>query len=119
MSDTEQPYPVVMDAGTAMVRAGFAGDDAPRAVFPTRAARPDLPRFAPTPAVARVHKQRWSYIGDQAQRRRGFLSLTKPITRGIVTNWDAMEAIWTHCFETELSIDSTQHHQLEHVKTLY
>ncbi|KAE8718104.1 Actin-3 [Hibiscus syriacus] len=35
MADTEDIQPLVCDNGTGMVKAGFAGDDAPRAVFPS------------------------------------------------------------------------------------
>ncbi len=32
--------PIVIDAGSGMMKAGFGGDDAPRAVFPTLVGRP-------------------------------------------------------------------------------
>jgi actin len=34
-----------------------------------------------------------SYIGDEAQARRGVLTLKYPIEHGIVTNWDDMEKV--------------------------
>ncbi len=41
MSDEEQEISaVVMDNGSGMCKAGFAGDDAPRAVFPSIVGRP-------------------------------------------------------------------------------
>ena len=45
------------------------------------------------------------YIGDEAQRKRGCLSLRYPIERGIVTNWEDMEKIWHHVFDSELRVD--------------
>ena len=39
MSDTEGKA-VVIDNGTGMTKAGFSGDDAPRAVFPALVGRP-------------------------------------------------------------------------------
>lgn len=35
----DEAVPVVCDNGTGMVKAGFAGDDAPRAVFPSMVGR--------------------------------------------------------------------------------
>ncbi|KAK2637515.1 hypothetical protein Ddye_032307 [Dipteronia dyeriana] len=40
MAEAEDIQPLVCDNGTGMVKAGFAGDDAPRAVFPSIVGRP-------------------------------------------------------------------------------
>ena len=36
------------------------------------------------------------FVGDDAQSKRGILSMKYPIEHGIVTNWDDMENIWNH-----------------------
>lgn len=40
MCDDEETTALVCDNGSGLVKAGFAGDDAPRAVFPSIVGRP-------------------------------------------------------------------------------
>jgi len=94
---------IVIDNGSGMVKAGFAGDDAPRAVFPSLVGRP---RFE-NAMIGMGHKQH--YVGDEAMSKKGILSLRYPIEHGIVSNWDEMELIWHHTFFNELRVAPEEH----------
>ncbi|XP_041484095.1 actin-5-like [Lytechinus variegatus] len=104
MSESDEDDSViVVDNGSGSIKAGFAGDDAPRCVFPAMIGRPKYQRLVPHSMFTRDH-----FVGDEAQRMRGLLSLRYPIEHGIVTNWDDMEKIWHHTFYKELRTDPAE-----------
>merc|ERR1712025_1115572 len=90
----EDSAAIVCDNGSGMVKAGFAGDDAPRAVFPSVIGRPKH-------QIAMAGMQgKDVYVGDEAQSKRGILLLKYPIDHGIVTNWEKMTQIMFETFNT-------------------
>uniref|UniRef100_A0A5F8GRG7 Actin n=1 Tax=Monodelphis domestica TaxID=13616 RepID=A0A5F8GRG7_MONDO len=89
----EEIAALVTDNGSGMCKAGFAGDDAPWAVFPSIVGRP-------------IHQsvmvgmgQKDSYVGDEAQSKRGILTLKYPIEHGIA-NKEKMTQIMFETFNT-------------------
>ena len=86
MCDDDDTVALVVDNGSGMCKAGFAGDDAPRAVFSSVVGRTRFPK-------AMVGIGQDCYVGSHAQEKRSILTLKYPIERGIITNWDDMEKV--------------------------
>lgn len=92
---------VVIDNGSGMIKAGLAGEDAPRVYFPSVVG---VPRYEKLP----VADEKSFYIGQDAINKRGVLTLEYPLENGIVKNWDFMEKIWHYTYYNELKTDPTE-----------
>ena len=57
---TDEEVAVVIDNGSGMCKAGFSGEDAPRAVFPSIVGQPKYPGIM----IGMNNKE--NYIGDDA-----------------------------------------------------
>ena len=99
---TEEVQTIVIDNGSGMIKSGFAGDEAPRSVFPSIVG---VPKYLC--AVGGMNKDR--YIGDEACARAFSSILKYPIEHGVVQNWDDMEKILNYNFYNELKIDPSEH----------
>ena len=102
MCDCDDVQTLVVDIGADMCKAGFAGDEVPKSVFPSIVGRHKYDYVIPPCGLG--HKE--VYVGDEARTKKDthHLYLKCPIERGIVTNWDDMENIWHHTFFNELRV---------------
>lgn len=94
---------LVVDNGSGMCKAGFAGDDSPSAVFPAIVGRPRVQ------SCMVVAENRDQYVGEEAQKKRGILALKYPLAHGIVMDWRDMETIWHHMFYDQLRVQPESH----------
>jgi actin-related protein 4 len=80
---------VVLDPGYSSIRAGFAGEDAPKSIVPTYYASTGTNRF----------------FGDHVvDVTREDVEIKNPMGRdGIVEDWDAAEALWKFTFAHKLT----------------
>lgn len=83
---------VVIDNGSGMCKAGFSGNDAPKASFPSIVGRGKFK------VIMNGMDQKDVYVGEEAIQKKGVLTLKYPIEHGIVNDWDDMTRIWHHCF---------------------
>lgn len=97
---------IVIDNGSGVIKAGFAGENQPSVKFPSIVG---VPRSGQGMIGVESKSE---YIGDEAQKMRGVLNLSYPIESGIVTSWDKMEKVWEYCFTNELRVDPTEHRVL-------
>ena len=97
--------PIVIDNGSGVVKAGFAGDDMPCCIFPSIIGRPKYKNIMNHD----IDSSDIVYIGELAQQKRGILKLNYPIEHGIITDWDDMEKVWNYTFKDQLRVDPIEH----------
>ncbi|KAL3748743.1 hypothetical protein ACJRO7_009908 [Eucalyptus globulus] len=123
---------IVIDLGSHTCKAGYAGEDAPKAVFPSvvgsidqmevddaantdtnSGAAMDAKSNAKTPDSDKSKGKRKLYVGSQALGyRRDNMEVISPFKDGIVADWDIVDNIWDHAFRECLLIDPTEHPML-------
>ena len=99
---SDKPH-LIIDNGSGYIKAGFSGEEGPRAVFPGIVGRPKNPG-----AMVGIENKDF-FVGQQAEEKRGILILKYPIEHGMVDDWDDMEKIWDHTFTNELRVVPAEH----------
>jgi len=88
---------IVIDNGSTWTKCGFSGDDAAKSV---------LPSLVGTPTKAAANLDVLSVVvGDEAVEKRGLFNIRKPVQRGLITDWSAMEMLLHFIFYSELRVD--------------
>lgn len=104
MAEVNQP--IVIDNGSGVIKAGFAGADKPRVVFRSCVGRVKHLRVMPGGALEGSD----IFLGNKIEEHRGTLKIEYPIENGIVQNWNDMERIWSYLYTKDnLNVASEDH----------
>eukprot|EP01084_Bolivina_argentea_P083962 151962_1 len=95
VSDIMANQPVVVDNGTGVLKAGFAGADKPKVVFLSCVGRPKHTRAMAGGALEKGGKG-GVFVGAKMSEHRGALKLSYPMQHGVVQNW----VTWSLCGHT-------------------
>ncbi|KAK1166710.1 alpha-centractin [Acipenser oxyrinchus oxyrinchus] len=87
--------PVVIDNGSGVIKAGFAGDQIPKYCFPNYVGRPKHVRVMAGALEGDL------FIGPKAEEHRGLLTIRYPMEHGIVKDWNDMERIWQYVYSKD------------------
>lgn len=101
MHEDEAP-PVIIDNGSFMCRAGFAGENSPRSIFDCIAGRPKI--YSPYSLDMKD-----VYIGNEFWKRRSPLIPFKPIKNGLIDNFDIFEDYVNYILIYELRVFPEDH----------
>ena len=97
---------VVIDNGTGVLKAGFAGGDKPKVVYRSLVGRLKHVRAMHGGALEGSD----FFVGQKAVDHRGALLLSYPMDHGVVQNWSDMEKIWQHVYAKDnLNVSSENH----------
>ncbi|OQR71859.1 alpha-centractin-like [Tropilaelaps mercedesae] len=96
--------PVVIDNGSGIIKAGFAGDHVPKCRFSNLIGRPKHKRVMAGALEGDL------FIGPKAEEHRGLLTIRYPMEHGIVNDWNDMEKIWQYIYsKDQLQTFSEEH----------
>lgn len=100
--DVITSQPAIIDNGSGTIKCGFAGEETPRVIVNSHVGRPKYKRCMAGALEGDI------FVGNKCTENRGILSISYPITNGIITDWYDMETLWTYCF-SEMKASSEEH----------
>lgn len=118
--------PVVLDLGSGLTKAGFAGSCDPTCVIGTLVGHPKHPQVIPlttasTPPTPSLSSTRPTAaaapstrvaVGSALQALSGVVRLSSPLHRGAVVRWRDAEDVWRHVLYDVLRVGHGEHPML-------
>jgi len=102
MGEAFANQPIVIDNGTGVIKAGFAGTEQPKLVFPAYVGRPKHLRVMAGAAEGDI------FVGHKAEDLRGILKLNYPSRTGVINDWRDMTHIWNYTY-ADLGVKKEEH----------
>ncbi|BAT72797.1 hypothetical protein LR48_Vigan11g080300 [Vigna angularis] len=116
---------IVIDLGSHTCKAGYAGEDAPKAVFPSvvgaidqmdidgpvhagvsSGSAVDLQNNKKNHESDRTKEKCKLYVGSQSLGyRRDYMELLSPLKNGVIVDWNIVDNIWDHALRECLLVD--------------
>jgi actin len=90
---------IVIDVGSSVTKAGFAGDDAPCVVTPSLVGKPKQRNVMPW------INTKSTFVGIEAQLKRGISAINYPVRRGAVNNINDLELLYHVTLYEELCVE--------------
>ncbi|KAJ8749404.1 hypothetical protein K2173_018897 [Erythroxylum novogranatense] len=115
---------IVIDLGSHTCKAGYAGEDSPKAVFPSVVGSIDTMEVDEPANNEKDAKNdakdsdkpklnRKLFVGSQSLGfRRDHMEVLSPLKDGVVVDWDIADSIWDHALRTCLLVDPKEHPML-------
>lgn len=92
------PPIVVIDNGSATLRAGYPSEPSPRVVMPSVVGAPRNKGVAMAAGMTEYE------VGAAAVAKRGYLNVSAPVRAGVIQDWSDMERLWSHVMFQQLRI---------------
>lgn len=99
---------LVFDVGSHTTKAGYAGDDAPKAVFPSSMG---VIQGGTSMDTDGAKPARQLFVGQSGVNfRRDNMEVASPFsaTDDTIADWDMLEALWSHAYKDRLRADPTE-----------
>ncbi|KAH8830247.1 actin family [Flagelloscypha sp. PMI_526] len=103
---------LVLDIGTSSIRAGYAGDDSPRAVIPTsygyiKANETDVTMGDPASTDTSQVQMFLGHSGPSLWRPN--MEVQNPIQDGLIHDWNPIPQLLSHAIKDQMRCDPSEH----------
>lgn len=91
----------VIDNGSGLCKAGFAGEEVPKVVLPSFIGKPK--------SKSQELGDKKDFVGNEVISKRGLLNISYPMENGNIINFDDMEKIWNYLLNYDLQLESKEY----------